>query len=225
MAARNYRAAGREHGGFRLAILPIGAYEPRWFMEAQHQNPEEAVEGMLLCKAAFAVGHHWGTFQLTDEAIDEPRERLSGRARRARIARERFRRMLPGEVWDVPERAGSRDALAHSERQPMARCGPSARFARRRTAMIKWILILLIVAAVASLLGMPALAGAAATGARILIGIVLVLFLLDRARRFRPDVSAAAPARTGNSWPFRPYSAELDRDFRTAWPAQRLSPR
>ena len=44
--------------------------------------------------------------------------------------------------------------------------------------MIKWILILLIVAAAASLLGMPALAGAAATGARILIGIVLILFLL-----------------------------------------------
>lgn len=48
----------------------------------------------------------------------------------------------------------------------------------RRRAMIKWILILLIVAAAASLLGMPALAGAAATGARILIGIVLVIFLL-----------------------------------------------
>ena len=44
--------------------------------------------------------------------------------------------------------------------------------------MLKWILILLIVAAAASLLGMPVLAGAAATGARILIGIVLILFLL-----------------------------------------------
>jgi len=44
--------------------------------------------------------------------------------------------------------------------------------------MLKWILILLVVAAVASLLGFPALAGAASTGARILIGIVLVLFLL-----------------------------------------------
>jgi uncharacterized membrane protein YtjA (UPF0391 family) len=48
----------------------------------------------------------------------------------------------------------------------------------RGIAMIKWIIILLIVAAAASLLGMPALAGAAATGARILIGIVLVIFLL-----------------------------------------------
>ena len=44
--------------------------------------------------------------------------------------------------------------------------------------MFKWIIILLLIAAVASLLGMPALAGAAATGARILIGIVLIIFLL-----------------------------------------------
>ncbi len=49
---------------------------------------------------------------------------------------------------------------------------------QRDYTMIKWILILLIIAAVASLLGMPALAGAAATGARILIGIVLIIFLL-----------------------------------------------
>jgi uncharacterized membrane protein YtjA (UPF0391 family) len=49
---------------------------------------------------------------------------------------------------------------------------------QRENSMVKWILILLIIAAVASLLGMPALAGAAATGARILIGIVLIIFLL-----------------------------------------------
>ena len=60
-AGRNYRAMAERHGAFRLAILPIGGYEPRWFMEAQHQNPEEAVEGMKLCNAAFAVGCHWGT--------------------------------------------------------------------------------------------------------------------------------------------------------------------
>ncbi len=52
----NYRAAGEKYGRFRLAILPIGAYEPRWFMKAQHQNPEEAVEGMRLCNAAYAAG-------------------------------------------------------------------------------------------------------------------------------------------------------------------------
>lgn len=102
----NYRAAAQKHGGFRLAILPIGAYEPRWFMEAQHQNPDEAVEGMRLCGAAFAAGHHWGTFQLTNEPADEPRRLLQEALDRRGIARERFRAMLPGEVWDIPSEAG-----------------------------------------------------------------------------------------------------------------------
>lgn len=101
----NYRDAAQKHGGFRLAVLPIGAYEPRWFMEGQHQNPEEALEGMSLCNADFAAGCHWGTFQLTNEAIDEPRDRLHAALDRAGVARERFRPMLPGETWDLPASA------------------------------------------------------------------------------------------------------------------------
>ncbi|MBX9464995.1 MAG: MBL fold metallo-hydrolase [Aquamicrobium sp.] len=98
----NYSEAARKHGGFRLAILPIGAYEPRWFMEAQHQNPSEAVDGMVLAGAAFAAGHHWGTFQLTNEPIDEPRDLLHAALDEKGVARDRFRPMHPGEVWDVP---------------------------------------------------------------------------------------------------------------------------
>ena len=71
-------------------------------MEAQHQNPEEAVEGMLLCKAEFAAGCHWGTFHLTNEPVEEPRHRLLAALDARGIARERFRPMLPGEVWDIP---------------------------------------------------------------------------------------------------------------------------
>ncbi|WP_168990407.1 MBL fold metallo-hydrolase [Aureimonas flava] len=99
----NYRAAAAKHGGFRLAILPIGAYAPRWFMAAQHQGPEEAVEGMLLADARHAVGHHWSTFQLTDEPIDEPGRLLAGALAARGLGRDRFRPMLPGETWDVPE--------------------------------------------------------------------------------------------------------------------------
>jgi L-ascorbate metabolism protein UlaG (beta-lactamase superfamily) len=99
---RNYRALADKHGAPRLAILPFGAYEPRWFMEPQHQNPEEAVEGMELCGAAYVAGHHWATFRLTDEAVEEPRDRLHAALDAKGIARERFRPMLPGEVWDVP---------------------------------------------------------------------------------------------------------------------------
>lgn len=98
----NYRDAGRKHGGFRLAILPVGAYEPRWFMRGQHQNPEEAVEGMKLCHAAHAVGHHFGTFQLTNEAIDAPVEDLMAALDQAGVPRHRFRALLPGDAFDVP---------------------------------------------------------------------------------------------------------------------------
>jgi L-ascorbate metabolism protein UlaG (beta-lactamase superfamily) len=55
-----------------LALLPIGAYEPRWFMAAAHMNPDEAVQAHLALGAVKSVGMHFGTFQLTDEAIDAP---------------------------------------------------------------------------------------------------------------------------------------------------------
>ena len=71
-------------------------------MQGQHQNPEEAVEGMLLSQAAFAAGFHWGTFQLTNEPIEEPRDRLFAALDAKGIARERFRPLQPGEAWDIP---------------------------------------------------------------------------------------------------------------------------
>ncbi|WP_407941232.1 MBL fold metallo-hydrolase [Mesorhizobium xinjiangense] len=101
----NYRDAAAKHGGFRLAVLPIGAYEPRWFMQGQHQNPDEAVRGMKLAGAAFAAGCHWGTFQLTNEPIEEPRDLLHTALDLHGVDRERFRAMLPGEVWDIPSAA------------------------------------------------------------------------------------------------------------------------
>jgi L-ascorbate metabolism protein UlaG (beta-lactamase superfamily) len=101
----NYRAARAKHGGFRLAILPIGAYEPRWFMQGQHQNPVEAVEGMRLAGAEFAVGHHWGTFQLTDEALEAPLEALRAALNESEIPAPSFRPLGAGEVWDVPRSA------------------------------------------------------------------------------------------------------------------------
>ncbi|QPC90097.1 MBL fold metallo-hydrolase [Mesorhizobium sp. INR15] len=98
----NYRLMAEKHGGFRFAILPIGAYEPRWFMAPQHQNPDEAVQGMRLCNAAHAAGCHWGTFQLTDEPMDEPALKLGEALDHRNIPRDRFRALRPGEVWDVP---------------------------------------------------------------------------------------------------------------------------
>ncbi len=55
-----------------LALLPIGAYEPRWFLRQHHMNPEEAVRAHLELRPRHSLGMHFGTFQLTDEAIDAP---------------------------------------------------------------------------------------------------------------------------------------------------------
>ncbi len=84
-----------------LAILPIGAYEPRWFMQAQHMNPAEAVQGFLLCQARNAIGHHWGSFQLTNEAIEAPRAALDDALAVHDIDPGRFRALRPGEVWQA----------------------------------------------------------------------------------------------------------------------------
>ena len=100
---RNYRAAADKFGRFRLANLPIGAYEPRFFMRNEHQDPVEAVSGFQLCNAAHAIGHHFGTFQLTDEAIDDPVRMLKTALNDAGIGEERFNPLTPGEAFDVPE--------------------------------------------------------------------------------------------------------------------------
>jgi len=95
---RNFNEAGRRHGPLRLAILPIGAYEPRWFMRDQHMNPAEAVQAFIDCGAELAFGHHYGTFQLTDEPIDAPPIALAEALQAAGISPERFRTLRPGQV-------------------------------------------------------------------------------------------------------------------------------
>ena len=69
----------RRAGPIDWALLPIGAYEPRWFMQPQHMNPEEAVDAFLQLGARHLVAMHWGTFKLTDEPLGEPPARLRAR--------------------------------------------------------------------------------------------------------------------------------------------------
>jgi L-ascorbate metabolism protein UlaG (beta-lactamase superfamily) len=97
----HFRRASERHGPFRLAILPIGAYEPRWFMSDQHMNPAEAVQAFIDCGAELGFGHHYGTFQLTDEAIDAPLTALAEALKVAGIAPERFRTLRPGQAWQL----------------------------------------------------------------------------------------------------------------------------
>ncbi|MCP4616130.1 MAG: hypothetical protein GY844_06805 [Bradyrhizobium sp.] len=97
----HFRRVAEAHGPLRLAILPIGAYEPRWFMRDQHMNPEDAVMALADCGAAQALAHHHGTFQLTDEAIDAPVIALGEALDQAKVPREKFVALKPGQVFEV----------------------------------------------------------------------------------------------------------------------------
>jgi N-acyl-phosphatidylethanolamine-hydrolysing phospholipase D len=77
-----FAAIGQRCGPFELAILPIGAYEPRWFMGSVHMNPEDCIEAMSQLASTqngqrlIMAAAHWGTFKLTDEPMDEPPKRM-----------------------------------------------------------------------------------------------------------------------------------------------------
>jgi L-ascorbate metabolism protein UlaG (beta-lactamase superfamily) len=97
----HFRRVAEAHGPLRLAILPIGAYEPRWFMRDQHMNPSDAVKALADCGAQRALAHHHGTFQLTDEAIDAPAIALGAALDEAKISRERFVALKPGQAAEI----------------------------------------------------------------------------------------------------------------------------
>jgi N-acyl-phosphatidylethanolamine-hydrolysing phospholipase D len=84
-----FATIAQRHGPFDLMMLPIGAYDPRWFMQAVHMSPEEAAEACVIMRAVQPPGHrsvmagmHWGTFKLTDEPLDEPPKRIASAWRR-----------------------------------------------------------------------------------------------------------------------------------------------
>jgi L-ascorbate metabolism protein UlaG (beta-lactamase superfamily) len=84
-------------GPIDLALLPIGAYEPRWFMQSVHMNPLEAVRAHLDLEAPESIGMHFGTFQLTSESIDEPVRALAEACRAKSVPSSRFRALGFGE--------------------------------------------------------------------------------------------------------------------------------
>ena len=95
--ARFFREVRQRLGPIDLALLPIGAYEPRWFMQSVHMNPSEAVQAHLDLEASESVGMHFGTFQLTTEGIDEPLRALEDACRARSIPPSRFRTLGFGE--------------------------------------------------------------------------------------------------------------------------------
>ena len=93
---------GRRFGPIDVALLPIGAYEPRWFMRFQHMDPFEAWQAFLDLGARFLVPMHWGTFDLTDEPLDLPPQVLMAAVERAAGDPARVKRMAIGERWRLP---------------------------------------------------------------------------------------------------------------------------
>jgi L-ascorbate metabolism protein UlaG (beta-lactamase superfamily) len=87
---------GRRLGPPDLAMVPIGAYEPRWFMRGQHCNPAEAVQIHCDVGARTSVAMHWGTFQLTDEGRDEPPRALRSVLAESHLTNQDFQIMEPG---------------------------------------------------------------------------------------------------------------------------------
>ena len=72
----HFAEIGAKVGAIDWAMLPIGGYAPRWFMEPQHVDPDEAARGFQALGARHMLAMHWGTFRLTDEAVGEPPARL-----------------------------------------------------------------------------------------------------------------------------------------------------
>jgi L-ascorbate metabolism protein UlaG (beta-lactamase superfamily) len=96
-----FREIGQRFPGLDAALLPIGAYDPAWFMERQHMNPEQAVQAWEDLGARRMVAMHWGTFKLTDEPLEEPPQRLEAEWQRRKLPREPLHVLAVGQSLHV----------------------------------------------------------------------------------------------------------------------------
>ncbi len=104
-----FAEVGARFPGIDVAMLPIGAYAPRWFMRYQHMDPNDAYQAFLDLGARFLLPMHWGTFDLTDEPVDEAPKELARVVAAAQGDASRVRVMAIGEAWHVPEQRGTAD--------------------------------------------------------------------------------------------------------------------
>lgn len=95
-----FRAIGRALGPIDLALLPIGAYEPRWHLKSQHANPDDACRIFRDVRARRAIACHWGTWVLSDEHYLQPAKDLVEARQRHGIADDEFQVVRPGRtLW------------------------------------------------------------------------------------------------------------------------------
>ncbi len=104
VAIRERFAARQRGSGFDLALLPIGGYEPRWYQRTHRVNPEEAVRLHQDLGAKRSLGVYWGSFELGDEALDEPPLALAAARRKAGVRDNDFFVMAIGQTHRLPRR-------------------------------------------------------------------------------------------------------------------------
>jgi N-acyl-phosphatidylethanolamine-hydrolysing phospholipase D len=99
--SRDFKTTYERLGAPDYSFIPIGAYDPRWFMKDSHVNPEEAVQIALDLKTQRSFGMHWGTFILTDEPVLEPPARLEEALKEQNLAPDFFISPKPGEILQL----------------------------------------------------------------------------------------------------------------------------
>lgn len=97
----SFQKIGQHFGGFDLAMIPIGAYRPRWLMQPMHINPEEAVKVHIDVASRLSIACHWGTFRLTDEPTNEPPALLAQELSAQHLDPHSFRALRIGETIEV----------------------------------------------------------------------------------------------------------------------------
>lgn len=108
-----FAAVAERFGPFDLMMLPIGAYDPRWFMKPVHMAPEEAAEACVVMRSVQPPGYrsvmaamHWGTFKLTDEPMDEPPKRMAAAWTRHVLPLDELWIPVHGETREIPSSGG-----------------------------------------------------------------------------------------------------------------------
>jgi L-ascorbate metabolism protein UlaG (beta-lactamase superfamily) len=99
-----FAEVGRRFPGLDVALIPIGSYEPQWFMSHNHINPEEAAQAFLDSGARTMIPMHWGMFQIADEPLCEPIERLEAWWAAHQPAGRTLARLAVGETWRLARR-------------------------------------------------------------------------------------------------------------------------
>jgi len=99
--SKDFEAIQKKFGFMDLALIPIGAYAPRWFMKDHHCNIEEAIQIHKDLKSKHSVAMHWGTFQLTDEPMDEPPKLLKKLVVEKKLLEDEFIVMTHGESKNI----------------------------------------------------------------------------------------------------------------------------